>query len=210
MNAASLHAALDVVVVGHLDGHGRTVLWRTPGARDVAAAVRQAAVVPGRFDTEPGWILRRLPDGRLLFMVGGTRHPGLADAFGRAGILHGVGIIGTPGHIAVALCASDPVATCLQSARASMRGFGTVPALEQACQAAARDGPLQEGGEGDVPATDWPSAQAGLRATGMHPFAGPIGGRLVAGQELLPAGPLEALRLDVGEAAAKKVIAAWS
>ena len=210
MDAAALQATLDAVVVGHLDGHGRTVLWRTPGARDVTAAIRQAAVLPGRLDAEPGWLLRRLPDGRALFLAGGANHPDLRDGLGRSGIFHGAGFVAPLSAMAVALGTQDATRLCIEVVRTAMRGMGVAPSLTAACREAKTAAPTWSTETQDLPARDWPSARASLLAHGLRPCAGPLGGRLVTGQPELPAGPLPPLRLDVGEPAARRVLAAWS
>lgn len=210
MNAAALQQALEPVVVGHLDGHGRTLLWQGPGIGDQAEAIRQAAVLPAPLDVEPGWLLRRLPDRRVLFLAGGAHHPTLVDGHGRSGIFHAAGFVAAPEHVAVALCAPDATRLCVEVVRASMRGMGAAPALQKATLVADEQGPLQWRGDGPLPATDWPGAQAALRRHGLRPFVGPVGGKLVPVDGPLQTGSGSPLRLDAATPAAKRVLAAWS
>ncbi len=219
MTTSDLQSRLDVVVVGHVDGAGRAVVWRTPGLGKDVAAVRQAAVVPPghRLRSEPGWLLRKLPSGRWCLLAGGTQHPDLVDSFGRTGIFHGTGIVGAAADIGVALAAPDATALCLEMAQLAVnRRMAPSSQLRAAEAAAGKHGAIKPklipSRDAETPASgDWASVRDALRSKGMRPLTAPVAAGIAWGQPAIEAKKVDAaMRIDGADEAARRIIAAWS
>lgn len=209
----------DLVVVGALDGAGRSVLWSTPGAGPDLGAVRQAAVLPTgrRFVVEPGWLLRRLPSGRWLLLTGGTQHPDLLDAFGRRGVFSGAGILADAGTMGALLRSRDATAMCLEAASMRLARSPQEPSgIRAALGHAKRDGALRVKRLPER-ARDVPLPDASWRAVSdwfdgaMRPFTAPLDGpSVLPGQPSLDAGGSgHAASMDGAIEAARRVVTAW-
>ncbi len=222
MITSDLQQRLHVVVVGHSDGAGRAVVWRSPGVGADGPAVRQAAVLPAgeRFTLEPGWLLRKLPSGRWLLLAGGTAHEDLRDSFGRSGIFHGVGIVGTAADIGVALCAPDASALCFELAHLAIeQRLAPSKHLQAAAAHAQQHGPMKArlipARDARTPTGDptWPATQAALRQLGLRPMSSPVGAEPTVswGQPAIDAkAQNQAIRIDGALATARRIIRAWS
>lgn len=220
MTTSDLQGRLDVVVVGHVDGAGRALVWRSrPLGKDGAAAKQAAVLPPGqRFTTEPGWLLRKLPGGKWLLMAGGTQHPDLTDSFGRTGIFHGAGIMGSAADIGVAMACPNATDLCFELAYLAVeKRMAPSSQLRAAEAAAGKHGAIRPkllGGRDEgtpLPTPDWRGVQAVLREKGMRPFTAPVASGLAWGQpDIKVRKDAVAMRVDGADDAARRIIQAWS
>ncbi len=220
MTTSDLQSRLDVVVVGHVDGAGRALVWRSRPLGKDGVAVKQAAVVPSghRFTSEPGWLLRKLPGGKWLLLAGGTQHAELTDSFGRTGIFHGAGILGSAADIGVALAAPDATTLCFELAHLAVeRRMAPSSQLRAAEAAAGKHGAIKTrllGGRDEatpLPEPGWRGVQAVLREKGLRPCTAPVAAGVAWGQpDIKVRKDAVATRIDGADAAARRILQAWS
>lgn len=220
MTTSDLQSRLDVVVVGHVDGAGRALVWRSRPLGKDGAAVKQAAVLPPgqRFTGEPGWLLRKLPGGKWLLLAGGTQHDDLVDSFGRKGIFHGAGLVGSAADIGIALAAPDATALCFEMAHLAVeRRMAPSSQLRAAEAAAKKHGAIKSRllGSRDettpLPEAGWRGVQSVLRDKGLRPCTAPVTAGVAWGQpDVKVQKDARAMQVDGAEAAARRILQAWS
>jgi hypothetical protein len=224
MTTSNLQNRLHAVVVGHVDGAGRSVVWQADGIKADAPSVRQGAVLPPRtrFVQEPGWLLRQLPSKKWLLLAGGTQHPELADTFGRSGIFHGAGVVASQADMGVVLAAPEPTALCLELAHLQIeRRRAPSSHVRSAEVAAGKHGAMKSKliasrvPESRLEVGAWREVQQTLRSLGLRPFSAPVnlaeGTGMSWGQPVIEAKKLDAaIALDGAVAAARKILVAWS